>query len=45
MLNDLRGLALAYVKREFRRIRMVARQSLLLLSDSPELLLQVMDGV
>ena len=45
MLSDLRALTLAYVKREFRRIRMVARSSLLSLSESPELMLQVMDGV
>lgn len=45
MLGDLRALTLSYVKREFRRIRMVARESLLLLSENPMLMLQVMDGV
>ena len=43
-IDELRALALAYVKRNYRRIRMVARESLLELGTNPELMLEVMDG-
>jgi hypothetical protein len=45
MLEPLRALTLAYVKREFRRIRMVARESLALLVECPSLTLEVMDSI
>ena len=41
-LDELRSLTLAYVKREFRRIRMVARDSLRVLSEFPDLMVEVM---
>jgi len=45
MLTSSPESTLRFVKREFRRIRMVARESLLMLSECPHLMLQVMDGV
>ena len=42
-LGELRELAMAFVKREFRRIRMVARDTLSLLAQNPDLTVEVMD--
>ena len=42
-LGELRVLTLAYVKREFRRIRMVARDTLRILAENPDLTVEVMD--
>ena len=44
-LSDLRALTLAYVKREFRRIRMVARDTLPVLAEHTALFLEVMDAL
>ena len=42
-LGELREQAMAFVKREFRRIRMVARDTLTLLAQNPDLMVEVMD--
>ena len=42
-LDDLRTLCLLFVRRRFRRIRMVAKDSLALLAQHPGLMLDVMD--
>lgn len=44
-LDDLRALTLAFVKRDFRRIRMVARDTMPLLVENPALTMLVMDGL
>ena len=44
-LNDLRALAMGFVKRNFRRIRMVAKDTLVLLSECPEVMVEVMEDI
>ena len=44
-LGELRELAMAFVKREFRRIRMVAKDTLPILTDHAALTLEVMDDL
>ena len=42
-LDELRALCLEFVRRRFRRIRMIAKDSLALLTQHPGLMLEVMD--
>ena len=42
-MGELRELTMAYVKREFRRIRMVARDTVQLLAQHPDLMMEVVD--
>ena len=44
-LDVLRALTLDFVRTNFRRIRMVARDTLPLLAESPHLTVEVMDGI
>ena len=44
-LGELRVLTLAYVKRSIRRIRMVARDTMRILVDYPDLTIEVMDSI
>ena len=44
-LSELRELAMAFVKREFRRIRMVAKDTLPVLTENAPLTLEVMDDL
>ena len=44
-LGELRKLAMAFVKREFRRIRMVAKDTLPVLTENAPLTLEVMDDL
>ena len=44
-LGELRELAMAFVKREFRRIRMVAKDTLPILTENAALTLEVMDDL
>ena len=44
VLDELRELALEYVKRELRRIRMVAKETLRELAEHPDLSFEVMAG-
>ena len=44
-LGELRELAMTFVKREFRRIRMVAKDTLPILTENAALTLEVMDDL
>ena len=44
-LTKLRGMAMRYVKQNFRRIRMVAKDSLRLLAQEPDLSVEVMSCI
>ena len=44
-LGELRELAMAFVEREFRRIRMVAKDTLPILTENAALTLEVMDDL
>lgn len=44
-LGELRELAMTFVKRDFRRIRMVAKDTVPLLAQHPDLMVEVMDAL